>query len=412
MKPASPDMLDYDYPLPTDRIAFEPVEPRDASRLLVMKDGQISETHFRNVASVLPENSLLVWNNTRVIHARLVFYKPSGARIEVFCLEPLRPEREVQQALQAGSGTVWQCMIGNARKWKSGPVEMQITTSAGPCTLRAEKIAVHEGQYEVRFDWTLPGLCMAEVLEAAGKVPLPPYISREATEKDNRTYQTVYAVHDGSVAAPTAGLHFTPGVIRSLDRKNIRHANVTLHVGAGTFKPVTEQDLHRHIMHNEQIHLRRKELDLLIDADDKVVVVGTTSLRTLESFYWMGVQLAMGRAVQLPFILNQWDPYEGGLQQDVPASAAWQALRAYMDEHLLDEVTGETRLFIVPGYRIRTAATLITNFHQPRSTLLLLVSAFVGEDWHKAYDYALAMGFRFLSYGDACVFSRQPYDQP
>jgi S-adenosylmethionine:tRNA ribosyltransferase-isomerase len=245
---------------------------------------------------------------------------------------------------------------------------------------------------------------MAEILEAAGKVPLPPYIVREANDKDKLRYQTVYAQYDGSVAAPTAGLHFTDTVIKKLEQKHISHANVTLHVGAGTFKPISEENVAHHIMHHEQIHLKRVDLECLINAGERVIAVGTTSLRSLESFYWQGVKVHCGVKITLPFILDQWEPYDGSLPQDLPASAAWKALLGLMDQLGIDEIRGETRLFIVPGYRIRTTQILITNFHQPRSTLLLLVASFAGATWRKAYAYALNNNFRFLSYGDACLF--------
>lgn len=403
------NMSEYDYALPDAQIAYEPAEPRDASRLLIVKDNVVSESIFSNIANHLPSNSLLVWNNTRVIHARLIFFKESGARIEVFCLEPVSPEREVQRALQAGPACVWKCMVGNARKWKDNLLLMNIEVGGNSCTLTAERIGEEDGQFLIRFNWSPEDHCMAEILEAAGKVPLPPYIDREATEVDNIRYQTVYAQHDGSVAAPTAGLHFTHSIIEALHQKNISNANVTLHVGAGTFKPVSEENVSNHIMHNEQIHLRRVDLERLIEAGERVIAVGTTSLRTLESFYWQGVKLHSGQDLSMPFLLKQWEPYDGSLPQDIAAIDAWKALMKYMDHEGLDELRGETRLFIVPGYRIRTTQLLITNFHQPRSTLLLLVAAFAGEVWREAYDFALKNNFRFLSYGDACLFYLYPY---
>ncbi len=401
------DLADFDYPLDEEKIAFTAAEPRDSSRLLVMKDGNISSSVFSNIATFLPSGSLLVWNNTRVIHARLLFSKESGARIEVFCLEPVNPEREVQRALQQGPGCVWKCLVGNARKWKTGLLQMEIQSDTKVCTLTAEKIGVEEGQYLVRFNWSDTRLCLAEVLEIAGKVPLPPYIMREATLEDTVRYQTVYAQHDGSVAAPTAGLHFSANVIESLTEKNIRHANVTLHVGAGTFIPVTASDIRDHKMHTEQIHLQKGDLDCLIAAEDNIVAVGTTSLRTLESFYWLGVKLHYAKESANRFSIEQWDPYDGSLPQDIPLHQAWSALAEHMKQIGLDEIIGETRLLIMPGYKIRTAKMLITNFHQPRSTLLLLVSAFVGDAWKDAYDYALKNNYRFLSYGDACLFVRK-----
>jgi S-adenosylmethionine:tRNA ribosyltransferase-isomerase len=395
---------DYNYRLPDDRIAQFPLEVREHSKLLIVRDGRTEESIFSSISNFIPKESLLVWNNTRVIHARILFFKESGARIEIFCLEPVLPTREINHALQSGPGCEWSCLIGNARKWKEGNLKIKIDEAFPGCELTAEKISEENGNFIVRFYWNNEKLCWAEILEAAGKVPLPPYISREANENDNVRYQTVYAKNNGSVAAPTAGLHFSEKVIESLDKKGIRHANVTLHVGAGTFKPVTAEKIENHKMHTEQITLHKSDLEKIFNAEGRITVVGTTSLRTLESFYWLGVKLICNKDICLPLNIDQWDPYSLNLPQNISAMQSWQRLLNYMVVNNLEEISGETSLIIIPSYKIRTANILLTNFHQPRSTLLLLVAAFSGDYWRKAYDFALKNDFRFLSYGDACLF--------
>jgi S-adenosylmethionine:tRNA ribosyltransferase-isomerase len=394
---------DFDYVLPDSQIAQYPLAERDRSRLLISKNGNISESLFSHLADFLPGHSLLVWNNTRVIHARLPFRKESGAAIEIFCLEPVTPIKEISLALQAGPGCEWDCLVGNAKKWKKGLLSLEFEYQEVKMMLTAERISEANGVFRIRFHWENDQVPWATVLDAVGKVPLPPYISREAEQSDGIRYQTVYAQNKGSVAAPTAGLHFTEEVILSLKTKDISHANLTLHVGAGTFKPVTSPMVSAHEMHTEQFVVERSVIQKLAQAGSDVIAVGTTSLRTLESLYWAGVKI-LCRKPTLITRLEQWEAYDANLRQDVPAKESWAALLDHLDAQNLAVFAGETRLMITPSYRIRTTDILITNFHQPRSTLLLLVAAFAGDDWRKAYAYALKNGFRFLSYGDACLF--------
>lgn len=404
MKREDFQIADYTYDLPADRIAQHPLSIRDASKLLVMKGTSITEDRFSSLPSWLPEQTLLAWNNTRVIHARLLFFKETGACIEIFCLEPHGDLREINAALQARHSCEWKCLIGNAKKWKEGPLTMPLESDHN--VLKAYKIREEQGQYVVRFEWTDAQLQWSDVLEMAGRVPLPPYISREAGAEDNLRYQTVYARNDGSVAAPTAGLHFSDDLIKTLEKKGIQHVNLTLHVGAGTFKPVTTERVADHRMHAEQIILKKEELHKLATHEGPLLAVGTTSLRSLESFYWQGVKLLSGQPVTLPFELEQWECYDAGWLQNTGRREAFDALYDYSCVNRLEEIYGETRLMIIPSYRVRTADILLTNFHQPASTLLLLVAAFAGEQWREAYAFALDHGFRFLSYGDACLFFR------
>ncbi len=391
------DIKDFDYDLPDHRIAKFPKENRDESKLLVHRDRFIREDMFKNVAEYLPADSLLVVNNTKVVRARLFFKKPTGAHIEVFCLEPVHPTPEIQLAFQQKGKATWQCLVGNARRWKSEMLELPLGKDS---FLKAEKLKRTSGGFLVKFIWS-PQLTFAEVLEAAGKIPLPPYLHREAVENDSQTYQTVYARYDGSVAAPTAGLHFTERVFDALKKKNIQTPNLTLHVGAGTFKPVGQEGLANHEMHTEQVLVSRELLQKLLDYRGKTIAVGTTSVRTLESLYWFGVKLqAYPGAV---FHIHQFDPYQNE-NESLPAEQAIQNILGYMDRNNLETLIGSTQLMIVPGYQFRMINGMITNFHQPRSTLLLLISAWLGEEWKTVYDYALQNDFRFLSYGDSCLF--------
>ncbi len=388
---------DFDYDLPDHRIAKFPKENRDESKLLVHRDHFIREDIFKNVSGYLPADSLLVVNNTKVVRARLFFKKPTGAHIEIFCLEPVEPTPEIQLAFQQKGDTTWQCLVGNARRWKTEILELPLGSDA---KLKAEKLERTTGGFLVRFIWN-PQLTFAEVLEAAGKIPLPPYLHREAVERDSQTYQTVYARYDGSVAAPTAGLHFTERVFYSLKNKNIQTANLTLHVGAGTFKPVGQEGLANHEMHTEQVLVSRTLLEELLDYQGKVIAVGTTSVRTLESLYWFGVKLENNP--DAAFHIQQFDPYLNE-NENLPAEKAIQNFLAYLNRNNLETISGFTQLMIAPGYTFRMIKGMITNFHQPRSTLLLLISAWLGDDWKKVYDYAMQNDFRFLSYGDSCLF--------
>lgn len=388
---------DFDYDLPDHRIAKFPKENRDESKLLVHRDHFIREDIFKNVAEHLPGSSLLVVNNTKVVRARLFFKKPTGAHIEVFCLEPVHPTPEIQTAFQQKGESTWQCLIGNARRWKTETLELPLGEGS---LLQAEKLERTSGGFLVKFTWN-PQLTFAEVLEAAGKIPLPPYLHREAVENDSRTYQTVYARYDGSVAAPTAGLHFTDRVFDALKKKNIQTANLTLHVGAGTFKPVGQDGLENHEMHTEQVLVNKGLLESLLKYRGKTIAVGTTSVRTLESLYWFGVKLESDPGAD--FHIHQFDPYQNE-NESLPAEKAIQNILSYLDRNNLETLSGSTQLMIVPGYKFRMINGMITNFHQPRSTLLLLISAWLGGEWKTVYNYALENDFRFLSYGDSCLF--------
>ena len=390
---------DYNYPLPEERIAKYPLPERDHSKLLIYKDGEVREDHFFRVGDYIPAHSLLVYNNTRVIQARLVFHKPSGARIEIFCLEPLAPH-DYQLSLSSTEGCTWKCMIGNAKKFRETAIDMPLQVAGGNVVLRATKGEQMGNTFAVTFSWD-GGLSFAEILDAVGELPIPPYLNRPTEERDKTTYQTVYSRIKGSVAAPTAGLHFTEAVLADLRQRGIKTTELTLHVGAGTFQPVKTEDANLHTMHTEIIAVPRQAIVDILANLGHIVAVGTTSMRTLESLYFLGCMLLRGdRSLHVP----QFMPYEQ--EWTLSTEEALRALLAYLDETHQDTLHAETQIMIKPGYRFRVVEQLITNFHQPKSTLLLLVSAFVGEDWKKIYDYALAHDFRFLSYGDSSILFR------
>lgn len=390
---------DYNYPLPEERIAKYPLPERDHSKLLIYKDGEVREDHFFRVGDYIPAHSLLVYNNTRVIQARLVFHKPSGARIEIFCLEPLAPH-DYQLSLSSTEGCTWKCMIGNAKKFRETAIDMPLQVAGGNVVLRATKGEQMGNTFAVTFSWD-GGLSFAEILDAVGELPIPPYLNRPTEERDKTTYQTVYSRIKGSVAAPTAGLHFTEAVLADLRQRGIKTTELTLHVGAGTFQPVKTEDANLHTMHTEIIAVPRQAIVDILANLGHIVAVGTTSMRTLESLYFLGCMLLHGdRSLHVP----QFMPYEQ--EWTLSTEEALQALLAYLDETHQDTLHAETQIMIKPGFRFRVVEQLITNFHQPKSTLLLLVSAFVGEDWKKIYDYALAHDFRFLSYGDSSILFR------
>ena len=393
---------DYDYPLPDERIAKFPVARRDTSKLLLYRNGEIAESTFRSLADYLPDDTLLVCNNTRVIQARLHFRKPTGALIEIFCLEPLSP-CDYLSVFQTTGRCLWSCLVGNLSKWKQGALVRTLTIDGREVTLTAERGAAHGSQaHEIIFSWDDAETTFAALLESFGELPIPPYLHREAEESDKTTYQTVYSRIEGSVAAPTAGLHFTPEVFDALQKRGIPRLELTLHVGAGTFKPVKSETIADHEMHLEYISVPRDTLRTLAAADRRIVAVGTTSVRTLESLYYIGCRLISSPdAAPEELVVAQWQPYEPA--PDIPVREALQAIVDYLDRKRLDRLVSATRIIIVPGYRYRLVRGLITNFHQPRSTLLLLVSAFIGNDWRRVYDYALAHDFRFLSYGDSSL---------
>jgi len=389
-------IADYDYPLPDERIARYPLAERDQSKLLALTPDGIAEHRFYELPQLLPAGSLLVFNDTKVIHARLLFRKETGATIEIFCLEPY--QMAVSEAFEQRERCSWMCFIGNNKKWKEGT----LSRDCGSFVLTATRRQAVGNAWVVDFSWT-GGASFAEVIESAGVIPLPPYLGREAEESDATRYQTVYAHYEGSVAAPTAGLHFTDKVIEQLHNKNIDTEYLTLHVGAGTFKPVSSEHIGDHEMHVEKIHVTADNLKHIIAHRDTArVAVGTTSVRTLESLYWFGVKLKQNPDIEAMHI-SQWDPYtldDCGMDY----VEAYGNILAWMERNGEDDLHGETQLMIAPGYRYRTITGMVTNFHQPKSTLLLLVSAFIGERWKEAYRYALDHGFRFLSYGDSCLF--------
>ena len=394
-------IADYDYPLPEERIAKFPIEQRDHSKLLCLKGDDISEHHFYDLPDLLPQDTMLVFNDTKVIHARLFFRKETGAVIEVFCLEP--HQMPVVQAFEQRERCTWTCFIGNNKKWKSGPLTLEFSILNSQFSIQATRREAVGNAWVVDFEWT-GGLSFAEVIEAAGVIPLPPYLNRQAEASDATRYQTVYAHHDGSVAAPTAGLHFTPEVFDNLKSKGIQTEYITLHVGAGTFKPVSTDTIGEHEMHVEPVHVTADNLRHIIAHQGKpLIAVGTTSVRTLESLYWFGVQLQSNPDLDHMHV-NQWDPYTVSQGSALRMDESYSNILAWLERHDIDRLDGETQLMIAPGYQYRVINGLVTNFHQPKSTLLLLVSALIGDRWKECYRYALDHGFRFLSYGDSCLF--------
>ena len=392
---------DYDYPLPDERIAKFPLTERDSSKLLVYEGGRISETVFRNLPSLLPEGSLMVFNNTRVIQARLHFRKgeaQDGALIEVFLLEPANPV-EYQENFATKGSCSWYCLVGNLKKWKEGPLTRDFKIQNSKYKLTAERVGTHGTSQEIKFEWDA-SLTWAEVIDAVGELPIPPYLNRKTQESDKTTYQTVYSKIKGSVAAPTAGLHFTKRVLADIDAKGIEREEVTLHVGAGTFRPVKSEDIGGHDMHTEHIAVHRQTIERLLAHNGEAIAVGTTSVRTLESLYYLGVLASQGKEdLHVP----QWMPYE--YNDSLSVKDALTALLHYMDERQEKVLHASTQIIIAPGYKYHIVRRMITNFHQPQSTLLLLVSAFIGEGWHDVYDYALNHDFRFLSYGDRSMLT-------
>jgi S-adenosylmethionine:tRNA ribosyltransferase-isomerase len=456
---------DYNYPLPDERIAKFPLSQRDQSKLLIYDRGNISERHFVDLPDLLTEGSLLVMNNTRVIQARLYFYKETGARVEILVLEPHTP-KDYQVNFSTRGEVTWQCMVGGLKKWKQGSLKAEVEIQGEKISITAKRLTPspsllgrgidtpapqmqnvtsplpnREGSGEspketgmgpkgsgespsilITFTWDGP-YTWSEILEAMGELPIPPYLNRKAEESDKRTYQTVYSKIEGSVAAPTAGLHFTPQVLEAIDKKGIEREELTLHVGAGTFRPVKSEDIGGHDMHTEHIAVKRQTIEALIRHNGRAIAVGTTSVRTLESLYWLGRKLQKTLSHPLParegggqqqtsqeleLHVSQWEPYEEELSTPLPTRegpgvSPLLALLSYMDANDLDVLHASTQIIIVPGYRYRIVERMITNFHQPQSTLLLLVSAFIGDDWHRVYDYALSHDFRFLSYGDSSI---------
>ncbi|MBR4837299.1 MAG: S-adenosylmethionine:tRNA ribosyltransferase-isomerase [Bacteroidales bacterium] len=398
------NIAEYDYPLPDERIAKYPLAERDSSKLLVLKNNEICEDHFRNIGDYLPEKSVLVFNETKVVRARLQFVKDSGAAIEVFCLEPVTGNGDYQLAFTASSPVEWHCLVGNSRRWKDGALSMPLNIKGKDVVLKAERIEKTDAYSLVRFSWEPCAISFAEVLEAAGEIPLPPYLHREAEPSDRERYQTVFAKYEGSVAAPTASLHLTKPLIAKLKEMGHTIQEVTLHVGAGTFRPVASDTIGKHEMHSESIIVKRQCIENLRDNIGRTIIpVGTTSMRTIESLYWIGVMLLEQGFEERNLHVNQWFPYND--RTSLPsAKESLEAIIKYLDMYHLDALHATTALMIAPSCPIKITKALITNFHQPKSTLLLLVSALIGERWKEAYKYALEHDFRFLSYGDSCLF--------
>lgn len=396
---------DYNYPLPDHRIAKHPLAAREQCKLLCYKvGGEISEGHFYDVPAVLPEKAMLVYNNTRVINARLRFRKATGSTIEIFCLEPVAP-CDYQLIFQTTQSCTWLCLVGNSKRWKQGPLTQEIEVDGKTVTLEAHRGERRGNSFEIEFSWN-GDVTFASILEAIGEIPIPPYLNRGTESTDSADYQTVYSHIDGSVAAPTAGLHFTDEVLAECDKRGITRRELTLHVGAGTFQPVKSENIGEHEMHHEFISVQRSLLVDLINAEGPVVAVGTTSVRTLESLYYVGQVLETNLdADEEMLTVKQWMPYSTPCE--ISTKKALQNVVDYLDRHHAEAYMGSTQLMIAPGFQYRIISGMITNFHQPQSTLLLLVSAFVGEDhWRAIYDYALNHDFRFLSYGDACFFQK------
>ena len=394
------DINEFDYELPDERIAKFPLGERSASKLLVYRNGAIGESRFCRLGEQLPEGALLVFNNTKVIRARIIMHKPSGARIEVFCLEPHDPA-DYERAFAVKGSCAWSCIVGNLKKWKEGPLTIDFMLDGAQQQLRAYRTDTNGREQIVRFEWEAD-LTFGELLEHLGRIPIPPYLNRDSEEIDYTRYQTVYSKFEGSVAAPTAGLHFTPELIAALGAAGTEFEEVTLHVGAGTFLPVKDDDACRHAMHTEHFEIRRATVEHLLQRWGNIVAVGTTSVRTLESLAALAWRIRREGSPAAERVVGQWELYD--LPDSFTGREALETLAGYMRTHDLASLKASTQIMIGPlGYRWRIVRAIITNFHQPKSTLLLLISAYVGEDWHKIYDYALGNGFRFLSYGDSSL---------
>lgn len=403
--PKDIEIKDYDYELPAERIASFPLPQRDESKLLIYRNEIIEENIFKNISQYIPENSILIFNDSKVVKARILIEDSMGHKIEIFCLEPIQPSREFQMAFAATKKCKWLCMIGNAKKWKEDVIIQNFFTKGKVVELRAKKFPPVDGVYEVEFEWNPIELTFSEVLMRVGHIPLPPYIKREDQKSDAERYQTVYANLEGSVAAPTAGLHFTQEVLEALKAKGVDEEFVTLHVGAGTFQPVKSEKIGEHNMHGEKFFVSKILVEKILNkGDKKIIAAGTTSARTIESLYWLGIKLIENSSVQINNLkVTQWEAYENKDERKYTASDAMQALANYMTFNEIYTLECETEIIITPGYKFKVIDGLITNFHQPKSTLLLLIAAFTNGKWKEIYDYAMKNDFRFLSYGDSSL---------
>jgi S-adenosylmethionine:tRNA ribosyltransferase-isomerase len=389
---------DFTYELPDNRIALYPLDQRDQSKLLIYNT-DLKQDNFYNISKYLPDNHLIIFNNTKVIQARILFKKESGATIEIFCLEPYEPT-DYNLIFQKKQQCKWKCIVGNSKKWKQGKIISNFLIDGIEYKLEAERIEKNATESIIEFTWECD-YTFGNILENIGKTPIPPYIKRAAEELDKERYQTIYSKYKGSVAAPTAGLHFTNDLLKKLRQKNIKTDEVTLHVGAGTFQPVKSENIGGHEMHTEHFSVNMSTIDNLINYEDRIISVGTTSVRTLESIYWLGIRIKRGIIEDLPLI-TQWEPYKN--EMDISVKDSLLAIKNYIVENKKDSIEALTQIIIIPGYEYRVTNHLITNFHQPRSTLLLLVAAAIGNKWKDVYSYALNNDFRFLSYGDSCLF--------
>lgn len=392
---------DYNYNLPEEKIAKFPLEIRDRAKLLVLRNGAISKREFFELPQIIDKDNLLIYNNTKVVHARLFFKKETGSVIEIFCLEPYLPN-EINIAFAQREKGQWKCFVGNNKKWKTGELVKRVTYNNKELILSAKRIKQEDNAWIIEFNWN-ESFSFAEILGLMGVIPLPPYLNREAIESDNSDYQTIYAKEDGSVAAPTAGLHFTERTFNDLREKGIKSRFITLHVGAGTFKPVSTENISEHIMHTEKIEIPKTVIQDIINYIDKgITCIGTTSVRTIESLYWHGVRLMENGDYENEIDIKQWEPYNR--EVNIETKEALNAIIQRMDKEKTNHLYGQTQIIIMPGYKYRIVKAMVTNFHQPKSTLLLLVSAMIGEKWKEAYKFALENDFRFLSFGDACLF--------
>ena len=394
----------FDYPLEEENIAKYPLSERDKAKLLFLtSDKKIEEKYFYDLPEMLDSNTFLILNDTKVVHARLLFQKESGSVIEIFCLEPMN--KDIQLAYAQKGSCEWKCLIGNNKKWKQETISSSFINDSKQLTLTAKRLYQENETWIVEFSWDREDLSFAEVLQYMGHVPLPPYLKRKDEESDKEDYQTIYAHQEGSVAAPTAGLHFSENTFKQLADKGVKTCFVTLHVGAGTFKPVSTETIDRHVMHTEQIVLKKENIEeLLANLDKRVMCVGTTSVRTIESLYWHGVKVLKNGNRYSEIDVKQWDPYQEECR--ISARESLQAILESMEQENRNVLIGQTQLMIAPGYEYRIVDAMITNFHQPKSTLLLLVSAMIGEDWKRVYQFALENNYRFLSFGDACMFTK------
>lgn len=405
MTPKNININNYHYHLPDDRIAKYPLQKRDESKLLVYQNGKIHERVFKDIATEIPDNSLLVFNNTKVIHARVLFKRETGAQIEIFCIEP-GDGFDYQMVFSSKNSCVWKCMVGNAKRWKNDLLTKQVETALGIVHLQAEQIGKSADLFEVKFSWD-KNISFAEVLHHAGVLPLPPYLKRDSETDDEENYQTIFAKQQGSVAAPTAGLHFTDEVVKRIEQK-CTLTEVTLHVGAGTFRPIKTDTLEQHTMHEESIYVPLdvlKQLHHPLANRNKIIAVGTTSMRTLESIYWHGVKI-LNNHLSPSINIKQWDAYELEAT-NISAAQAIEAIIKTLKDNNLTELQGSTQIIIAPGYTFKMVDVLITNFHQPENSLILLIAAFVGNSWRNIYDYAMQNNFRFLSYGDSSLLFKE-----